>query len=430
MRVRLLVLLIAPGLCLAAPAALAQPAPTGHVSVLADFLPNHDGTAELRAHLFAEEKLEPSSWFRLTVSGYLEGLVARRPLPPPVPGDSAEHDVRRDAVVRVHDANVELRGARVDLLAGFARVTWGKLDELQPTDVINPLDVSRFFFEGRSEARLPVGLVRGRVFVTEDVAIEGVYVPGFRSGRFDQLNEETSPFNLAAGLPLPPDVVDAKPEFGDAQGGARFSATSGRVDWSVSVYRGFEPFGLFRATATGRIERAYPRFTLLGGDFETVRGEWGVRGEFAAFLEDSFQSLALSAFEGPSLGIVSGRSFDTGVGVDRRAGDYRVAGTVLFHREQYDAPPDPRVPSETRRTDVSLIAAADRSFARERYNVRVFGVYNASESSAFARAITTATLRDNVALEGSLGWFVGGGRDLVGQFDDRDFVYVRVKYYF
>ena len=128
--------------------------------------------------------------------------------------------------------------------------------------------------------------------------------------------------------------------------------------------------------------------------------------------------------------VARGRWFDAGLGIARRAGEYRVSGTLLFHREQYDAPLDPRDSSKTSRNDVSLIAAADRSFARERYNVRVFGVYNASESSGFARGIAAATLRDNVALEGSLGWFLGGGRDLVGQFDDRDFLYVRLKYYF
>jgi hypothetical protein len=422
MHPRPLIVLIPLVLCLAAAEARAQPVPTGHISLLADFFPNRHRTAELRARLFAEEKLEPSSRFRLTLSGFVEGLLARRKLPSTVPGVSVDHDVRRDAVARVHDANVEWRSARADLLAGFARIAWGKLDELQPSDVINPLDVSRFFFEGRSEARLPVALVRGRVFITEDAVIEGVYVPAFRRGRFDQLDEETSPFNLAADLPLPADVIDVKPEFGQPQGGVRFRATAGRVDWSVSAYRGFEPFGQFQATTTGRIERVYPRFTLAAGDFETVRGEWGVRGEVAAFLDDSFQS--------PQAAVVSGQSFDAGFGVDRRAGEYRIGGTLLFHYQQYDALFVTRARPETSRSDVSVIAAADRSFARERYNVRLFGVYNVSESSGFARGITKAALRDNVALEGSLGWFLGDGRDLVGQFGDHEFLYVRLKYYF
>ena len=408
MRARLSIVIVVLVSCGAANVS-AQAALSGHVSVLGDYLPNRDDTAELRTRLFAEEKLEPSTRIRVTLSGFVEALVAKRPL-----------DSGGAAVARVQDANIELRAGRVDLLAGFARIAWGKLDELQPTDVINPLDVSRFFFEGRSEARLPVGVVRGRLFVTGDAILEGVYLPAFRRGRFDQLDEETSPFNVVG--PLPPGVIDREPDFGDAQGGARFSATTGRVDWSISAFRGIEPFGMFGVTPLLAFERTYPRFTMIGGDFETVRGEWGVRGEVAAFVEDSFQS--------PLPAIVKGSSFDAGVGVDRRAGEYRVSGTFLVHGERYDALLDPRVSRDTDRTDVSLIGSADRSFARERYQVRVFGVYNASESSGFARAITTAALRDNLALEGSTGWFIGRGRDLVGRFSDSDFVYARLKYYF
>ena len=41
-----------------------------------------------------------------------------------------------------------------------------------------------------------------------------------------------------------------------------------------------------------------------------------------------------------------------------------------------------------------------------------------------------ASLRDNLGLEASVGWFFGDGRDLVGRFGDSDFVYVRLKYHF
>ena len=46
------------------------------------------------------------------------------------------------------------------------------------------------------------------------------------------------------------------------------------------------------------------------------------------------------------------------------------------------------------------------------------------------RVIATGELRDNLAWEGSIGWFVGEGRDLVGRFADSDFIYVRLKHYF
>jgi predicted RND superfamily exporter protein len=419
--------------------ARAQTRPTGDVSALVDYAPNRSDTLELRARVFAEEKLQPSPQIRITASGFVEGLVGRREALA-----RAGVTTRRtnDAVVRVQDLNVDARLGRVDLLAGFSRVVWGRLDELQPTDVVNPLDVSRFFFEGRSEARLPVALARARVFLADNASVEAVYVPAFRRGRFDQLDEPSSPFNiagaigsqlavcLAIGCPtLPPVVEEHKPAFTmrNAQGGARFSATSGRVDWSVSAYRGFEPFGLYRIVPQPfvpgvsrplRIAQSFPRFTMVGSDFETVSGEWGLRGEVAAFVEDSFQS--------PSLQIISGRSLDAGAGVDRKAGNYRVSGTLLVHRESYDTPVD----GDGGRTDVSLIAAADRAFARERYRARAFAVYNTSESSGFLRGITTATLRDNVAVEASVGWFIGHGRDIIGRFGDSDFAYMRLKYYF
>lgn len=421
------------------PLSAAAQTPTGYVSVFLDHLPNRDAT-ELRARGFAEEKVDAGPHVRLTASGFVEALLADRA------GRAT------DTVAEPQELNVQFRAKRVDVTAGLGRVVWGRLDELQPTDVVNPLDVSRFFFEGRSEARLSVPLVRAHVFAGDKVSVEGVYVPVFRRGRFDRLDERTSPFNIEPGaasclaLRCPaPVFVPREPArtFANAQGGARVNVTSGRVDWSVSTYRGFRPFGIYtlslpiqstvdnrqsdnrqsvnrQSTIANRqsltaLSIEYPRFTMIGGDFETVAGPWVVRGEAAVFTRDAFQAPAA-----PSA--LTGRSFDAGVGVDRKAGDYRVSGDVLVHRERYD-------PSGGR-TDVSLIVSLDRSFARQKYQGRLFGVYNPNGSGGFVRGIVTATLRDNMALEGSLGWFAGSGFDTISRFADSDFVYLRLKYFF
>src|SRR4030095_240709 len=67
---------------LAATTAFAQTPVTGDVSVTSDFLPNRDNTAELRARVFAEGVLDPTPWLVMTLSGFAEGLVARRPVAP------------------------------------------------------------------------------------------------------------------------------------------------------------------------------------------------------------------------------------------------------------------------------------------------------------------------------------------------------------
>ena len=394
----------------------AQPAPTGYVSLFLDRLPNRDAT-ELRARGFAEEKIEAGPHLRLTASGFVEGLLADR------------RGRVTDAIAEPQELTAELHSRRFELLAGFGRVVWGRLDEVQPTDVVNPIDVSRFFFEGRSEARLSVPLVRWRMFAGDTVSVEGVYVPVFRRGRFDRLDELRSPFNLdpgavsclAIGCPVPVFVPNEPARTAaNAQGGARVNVTSGRVDWSVSAYRGFRPFGIYTLSAAPvrPLSIEFPRFTMIGGDFETVSGPWVVRGEAAAFVRDAFQAPAAPV-------ALTGRSFDVGAAVDRRAGEYRLSGQVLVHREADDRPLTP-----ANRTDVSLIVSADRTFARQKYQGRLFGVYNPGGRSGFVRGIATASLRDNVALEGSLGWFAGTGFDTISRFADSDFLYVRLKYFF
>ena len=169
---------------------------------------------------------------------------------------------------------------------------------------------------------------------------------------------------------------------------------------------------------------------MVGGDFETVRGAWGVRGEVAAFVDDELQSTRLARG-------VPGRSVDAGVGVDRRAGSYRVAGDVLWSVRRVDAggdgEPDPAravAAEELNGAELNLVLAADRSFARETRTVRVFAVYDPLDGTTFARVIGAISLRDNLWLEGSGGLFAGTSDDTLGRLSTRDFVYARLKVFF
>jgi hypothetical protein len=384
----------------------------GYASALFDVLPNvrRDGTStasvmELRPRVFGDYRSDVGR-VRFSLAGFAEA-VAR----------DVGDDVVVAAIVRPQELSLEARWAHIDIRLGLTRVVWGRLDEFQPTDVVNPQDLTRFFLEGRSEGRMPVAMMRGRWLPSDAFTVEGIYVPLFRAGRFDQLDEPTSPFNVAP--PVPATRLEPAHTLGNAQGGVRASVTTGRVDWALSAYRGFEPFPIFQPdpqlpppaqTAPPSLLATFPRFTMLGGDVETVRGQWGLRGEAAMFPDRTMQSPA-------TLQIVNGGSFEGGVGVDRKTGDYRLSGTVMFTSR-----PD--------RDDVSLITAVDRSFARETRSVRAFAVYNPRDDSAFVRVIASASVRDNVLLEGSLGWFAGSGFDVLSRFAERDFLYARFKVFF
>jgi hypothetical protein len=405
----------------------AAPAPTslsidGYVGVLADGLPRKDAI-ELRPTFLIDVSGQVSR-LRFRAEAAVEGLVARR-------GEAVTH-----AAARARDIWLEVAGTRAELRVGYGRVIWGRLDEIQPSDVINPLDTARFLLEGRSEARLPVGFARGRVFAGDSLVFEGVLVPFFRRGWFDQRDEPTSPFNLVKDAVMPAGVVLSSPDvrhdepaatWSNLSGGGRVQATIGRLDIAAAVYRGFEAFGpiTFEAgvpsapgsAVVGELVEWHSRFTMVSGDFETVHGEWAIRGEVAAFVERRFASVGRP-------GLVDGRSLDAGAGVDRRAGDFRVFGSVILHRDWSDVDPD------LGDTDVSLVGSIERPFNRDRWLTRAFAVVNPVDRSTFIRGLVTWTPRDNVSVEASGGAFLGTGDDAIGRFKGRDFVFGRVKYHF
>lgn len=383
----------------------------GHFSALFSVMPDVDPSsgsqpvAELRTRLFAEGLLDPRSWLHLRAGLFVHALAGDR-------GPLGDQGTAAAAVVRPADVFAEIRGASFDVRAGLSRVVWGRLDEVQPTDVVSPLDLSRFLLEGRSEARLPVALVRGRLFLPRSTTLEGLVVPVFRAGRFDELDEETSPFRLAPfGVS---ERLSPATSWKNLQGGARVTSTAGRLDWGVSAWRGFESFPRYvpqplvpdpLALVPPRYTEVFPRFTMVGADFETVSGPWGLRGELAWFRS------------------VTPRSFEGGIGADRRAGNYRVALNALV--------------SHADDTDVTLVGWAERSFTRGTRTARLLAVYDPGDETAFVRGIGAVSVRDNFWLEASAGWFTGeatgtaqSGTDVLELLSRRDFVYARLKVYF
>lgn len=331
---------------------------------------------ELRPRITFSGTAELSKNTRAHVEGLVEGLVA----------DRQRRGGRVDVITAdVRDAWLEIAGKRADVRAGYGRIAWGRLDEVQPSDVINPIDTARFFLEGRSEARLGVGFARARLFPSSSITIEGVLVPWFRRSTFDSLDEKTSPFNLVPGVPRP-DGPDAM------QGGGRVSATVGRVDVAASAYRGTDTFVS---------PQGYRRFTMVAGDFETVAGAWAIRGETALRID---------------------QAFDVGVGVDRKTGEFRVFASAIVHR-------DFATPFAAQSTNLNIIGSIDRKFGRDHYLARVFGIANPGDRSGFVRALFAWSATDTVAIEVSAAKFIGSGDDGISRFAGRDFAGTRLRWY-
>ena len=390
----------------------------GQIGIRGDGMPDED-TAELRSRIALDMTATISRVWRAHADVYVDGLVANRP------------QAVTAMVWGAREAWIEAATGRADIRAGYGRVVWGRLDEIQPSDVINPLDLARFLFDGRSAARLAVGFVRGRLFASEKLTVEGVFVPFFRRGTFDELDEDTSPFNRLRGVILPASVALVTPEIDrqepevawrNVSGGARVLGTIGRVDVAAGAYRGFEtfgpvtfePLGIIGPTVVGHLVQTFPRTTMVSADFETVTGNWEIRGETALFVEKTLQG---------AMGAVDGRSLDAGAGLYRSTGGLTAFGSVLYHRQWADT--DPSVD----RSDVSLIGSIEHRFGRERHLARVFGLTTPRDHTGFIRGLYEWKVKDDVTLEASAAAYIGQRRTIPDRFESPDFFFAGLKYY-
>lgn len=175
--------------------------------------------------------------------------------------DSENHLRFTDTYWQYHNSTIDL------LRIGWQRISWGKADGLNPTDFFTPYDytILQPFEEDQRQA---VPAVRTDFFINEQHTLSLIAEPYFVAGK----------------LPAPKDihVDDRKPANGARrpQVGARWSSTGDRLDWSLSMFRGYLTTPLFGANSSG-LYNHYSKLDGYGADIARNFGRWGARAEIA-----------------------------------------------------------------------------------------------------------------------------------------------------
>lgn len=206
---------------------------------------------------------------------------------------------------------------KTSLVAGKIWVSWGRADEVNPVDVVNPEDYREPVVAEKEERKIRIPAFTVSRYLG-DWTLTGVLVPSFTppaletsphwQTSFYKLLEELKGAYLAkaVALSVPPyaleDYVmdhlffeDHEAGLSDVQFGGRLNGYLGALDISLYYYngywtdmsrpaismRGFDP--LFPALPEKTVV-CYPRFQMAGADFATVLGAFTLRGEGAWYL--------------------------------------------------------------------------------------------------------------------------------------------------
>jgi hypothetical protein len=378
----------------------------GYIETKGIYYPNKEDLFESRNRLLIEEKAYLGEWLTVYLSGSIDGLLSNR------------DQNKNDLILNINDIYTNFYFSWIEIKIGYTKVFWGKLEYSSPTDIVNPLNISELFLTAeRREAKLPVFLTSVSFYFGETSSLNFLCVPIFREGKYDHLNEQSSPFNII-NFPLTVERASPPVRFENIEYGLQFSNTFQSIDWSLYYYKHFQDFPSYRLEQSlppTKIEAHYPRCDMFGYDFEFVLDKWGIRNEGALLVHQGYQLKNATDY-------TMGNSFITGFGFDRISGVNYLNLCVLYSKKFV------KDKIEEEEEEIALIGNLERTFSYETKKASLLSIYNIKSGSVFLNGILSLNIVENFWVDLSVGIFNGEKNDIIGGYNDTDFFLIKCKY--
>ncbi len=334
----------------------------------------------------------------------------------------------------VSEFYLDMKLNHVDLRLGKQQIRWGRADGFNPTDNLIPYD----YLDTFSDERLAVPALKADAYVAS-AHFEAAWVPFYTPTRLPLLGQRWFP-HLPSTLPLPlaPGAAPADVQltyidrggrypartFGDAQWGVRYNQNVPRAEFSLSYFDGFDDIPFFRADVTPlsstsgplgaqvSLSREYYRVRVVGADFASEFGPFGIRGETAYFDQTDPNNLDHMLFV---------------IGLDKTWGDWfaivQYAGQKINGRVQNAAIfPDLGLRS-------TMIFRVERTLGPSR-SLEIKGALRLLDGDFFVQPLYSIALSNNWRLKLGASIFAGAKDSYLGQFRDNSRLNLQLIYTF
>lgn len=184
------------------------------------------------------------------------------------------------------EAYIDYYSRMLDIRLGKQVIAWGKADEINPTDILNPQNLANIT-EDKSIRKIGLFSLKAD-WKCYDFVLEGVWKPEFQSLQLPPLNSRWAFFTIPGLTELPSPIYPTN-KLANTEWALKLSRTISMFDFSVSYFDGwdniFTPKLVFNpVTQQMQLDQLiFNRTKMFGADFAGSIRSVGVWGECAYF---------------------------------------------------------------------------------------------------------------------------------------------------
>lgn len=322
----------------------------------------------------------------------------------------------------------------VDVRFGKQVIAWGKADELNPTDVLNPQNLSNFT-ESKSVRKVGLSALKAD-WKFHDFILESIWKPEYDNTKFPAPDSRWAFFSIP-GLDSLPEPVYPENNLENTEWALKLSRTISMFDFSISYFDGWDhtPTSELKFNpVTEEMELESPNFKrtkMIGADFAGSVRSVGIWGEGAFFQTEDVDGTD-SSIKNPYFQYVIGADYTFGYNINVNVQYFQEVITKIDNDAEKEA--EEAIISKLglgMSLQQGVSSRIEKKFGEgDVHSVALFSIYDIKNQGILLQPRLTLSLTGALDVEIGMIIFDGEDKSIFGTFNDNDECYLKSTYSF
>ncbi len=319
------------------------------------------------------------------------------------------------------EAHIDYYTDLVDIRFGQQVMAWGKADELNPTDILNPQNLTNLS-EEKGIRKIGLISLKGE-WKFDDFILETIWKPEFDHMILPPLDSRWAFFAIPGLETLPPPDFPSN-RLQDTEWAFKLSNTISMFDFSISYFDGWDNIATPILSFNPQLQQLqldklkFYRTKMIGADFAGSIASVGIWGEAAYFITENHGSDPL--VKNPYLQYVVGSDYTF---------SYDIVINIQYLQEINETEADEEIASKLG-IGIPLQQAASFRVTKkfgdaEQHLIELFGIYDIKNEGIYIKPSITISPESAVGLEVGYQVYVGKEKSIFGRFEDNNLIYLK-----